>query len=146
MAGRVELPTTIDRRREAWTAFPGLSPKHHYLDLPANRPDMSDPVWAWKPSITEARMCPNLLYNGCTGMFLLKLLFPVRKIMSQGRLWYICIVRSNTSVSGDAITTSACLSIEAFRSSVFSFAWQATSVFSQCIPGNCRIEAFRQPC
>ena len=32
--------------------------------------------------------------------------------MSQGRLGYICIIRSNTSVSGDAIPTSSCLSIE----------------------------------
>ena len=28
MAGRVKLPTTIDRRREAWMAFPGISPNH----------------------------------------------------------------------------------------------------------------------
>ena len=44
--------------------------KHHSLDLPANRPDMSDPVRAWKTSIAEARLCPNLLYTGWTGMFL----------------------------------------------------------------------------
>ena len=28
MAGRVKLPTTIDRIREAWMAFPGISPNH----------------------------------------------------------------------------------------------------------------------
>ena len=32
--------------------------------------------------------------------------------MSQGRLGYICIIRMNTSVYGDAMTTSACLSID----------------------------------
>ena len=41
--------------------------KHHSLDITANRPDMSDPVRAWKPSIAEARLCPNLLYTGWTG-------------------------------------------------------------------------------
>ena len=99
--------------------------KHHSLDLPANRPDMSDPVRAWKPSIAEARLCPNLLYTGWTGMFLFKLPFPVRKLMLQGRLGYICIIRRNTSVSGDAITTSACLSIEraCSRSKVSASSW-----------------------
>ena len=63
--------------------------KHHYLDFPANRPDMSDPVRAWKPSIAEVRLCPNLLYTGWTGVFLFKLPFPVRKLMLQGRLGYI---------------------------------------------------------
>ena len=45
--------------------------------------------------------------------------------MSQGRLGYICIMRSNTSVSGDAITTSACLSIESAcsRSKVSASSW-----------------------
>ena len=86
--------------------------KHHSLVRPANRPDMSDPVRAWKPSIAEARLCHNLLYTGWTGMFLFKFPLHVRKLMSQGRLGYICIIRRNTSVSGDAMTTSACLSIE----------------------------------
>ena len=86
--------------------------KHHYLVRPANRPDMSDPVRAWKPSIAEARLCPNLLYTDWTGMILFKFPLPVRKLMSQGRLGYICIIIRNTSVSGDAMTTSACLSIE----------------------------------
>ena len=31
MCGRIKLPTTIDRRREAWMAFPGLSPNHCYV-------------------------------------------------------------------------------------------------------------------
>ena len=31
MSGRVKPPTTIDRRREAWMAFPGLSPNHCYV-------------------------------------------------------------------------------------------------------------------
>ena len=99
--------------------------KHHSLDLPATRPDMSDPVRAWKPSIAEARLCPNLLYTGWTGMVLFKLPFPVRKLMLQGRLGYICIIRRNTSVSGDAITTSACLSIEraCSRSKVSASSW-----------------------
>ena len=91
--------------------------KHHSLDLPANRPDMSDPVRALKPIIAEARLCPNLLYTGWTVMFLFKLHFPVRKLMLQGRLGYICITRRNTSMSGYAITTSACLSIESACSS-----------------------------
>ena len=36
MAGRVKLPTTIDRRREAWMAFPGLSPNHCYVMCSSN--------------------------------------------------------------------------------------------------------------
>ena len=55
--------------------------KHHYLNIPANRPDMSDPVRALQPSIAEARLCPNLLYTGWTGVFLFKLPFPVRKLI-----------------------------------------------------------------
>ena len=45
--------------------------------------------------------------------------------MLQGRLGYICIIRRNTSVSGDAITTSACLSIESScsRSKVSASSW-----------------------
>ena len=31
MCGRVKLPTTIDRRREAWMTFLSLSPNHCYV-------------------------------------------------------------------------------------------------------------------
>ena len=34
MSGRVKLPTTIDRRREAWMTFPSLSPNHCYISEP----------------------------------------------------------------------------------------------------------------
>ena len=53
--------------------------KNHSLVFPANRPDMSHHVRACKLSIAEARLCPNLLYTGWTGMFLFKFLFPVWK-------------------------------------------------------------------
>ena len=66
---------------------------------------MSDPVRAWKPSIAEALLCPNLLYTGWTGVFLFKFPFPVRKLMSLGRIGYICIIRRDTPVSGDAMAT-----------------------------------------
>ena len=36
MAGRVKLPTTIDRRREEWMAFPGRSPNHCYIMCSSN--------------------------------------------------------------------------------------------------------------
>ena len=85
--------------------------KHHSLVLLANRPDMSDHVRAWKPSIAEARLCTNVLYTG----WLFKFPFPEKKLTSLGRLGYICIIRRNTSVSGDAMTTAACLSIERAR-------------------------------
>ena len=46
---------------------------HHSFVLLVNRPDMSDLVRAWKPSIAEARMCPSLLYTGWKGVFLVSL-------------------------------------------------------------------------
>jgi hypothetical protein len=63
---------------------------------------MSDPVRAWKPDIAEARL----------GIFVFRLPFPVRKLISLGRLGYIWTIRRKTSVFGDAMTTSAFLSIE----------------------------------
>ena len=88
--------------------------KHHSLVLPANRPDMSDPIRAWKP---------NLLYTGWTGMFLFKFPFPVRKLMSQG-------IGSDTVVSSEG--THQCMEMQLQHMHVCQVKGRATRV--RCPP------------
>ena len=45
-----------------------------------------------------------------------------------------------------AISNVLLIQLRRFALAYFHSHGDATGVFSQCIPGNCRIDAFRQPC
>ena len=70
MSGGVKLPTTIDRRLEAWMAFPSLSPYHCYVEYKNHRNSFTLVYtldlysWQtnrsnWSYSSSDRSLCPN---------------------------------------------------------------------------------------
>ena len=79
--------------------------------------------------------------------------YTVARRFGRGTVWYFC--EKSNGISVITFNWVICINVGAprqryklrrFALAYFHSHGDATGVFSQCIPGNCRIEAFRQPC